>query len=151
MKLSTIASDPSLAKSNSRSKYSYIIRFNKKEYVCGSHVETVTQILRLLAESKFVNLDDIEETERLAGFPLLISVTDLGTEENVKKLIAESIPKYKNRYAISAMLTVNEEKWIVCREWTCERVDKFVSKFTDLCNSQVKNKADYLSVERTES
>lgn len=148
MKLTSIIADPSLVKSSSKSKYSYKIQFQKKETVCGSHVDSVINVLRLLAESEIINLEELENTERLAGFHLLLDVTDLGSEDQIKKMITDQIPKYKNRYAISSSLTVKDTKYIVCREWTCERVDKFMNRMMNLTNSKIKNKTDHLSVER---
>lgn len=148
MKLTTLVANPELAKSTSKSSYQYEVLFNNKKVVCSSHIDTVITVLKLLAESKLIDLSDIEENERMAGFHLVLDVSDIKTSEEIVKMIESSIPKYKSRYQVKKFLTVGNSKYIVCNQWIPKRVDDFVNKFTAIANSKIEDKKKHLSVTR---
>lgn len=145
-KLTDIISNPSLAKSN-RSSYCYELNIRGQKQICTSHIETVVQSLKMMAEAKVINLEDLEATERVAGFHLLLDVSDLPID-NIAKVISTQFPRYENRYACKKVLTVNKTNYIVCREWTVKRIDKFIEKFMSKINSGITDKKLISSVTR---
>lgn len=147
MKLTSIIADPTLAGS-SKSSYQYEILINGKKKICKSHVETVITVLKMLSDEKIINLSDIEESERMAGYMLILDVSDIKADTEIAKVINSQFPKYKNRYNCKNLLTNDKSKYIVCREWTVPRVDSFIEKFMSIANSGKTKKSELSSVTR---
>jgi hypothetical protein len=150
MKLSKLIANPELATS-SKSRYQYEILIRGEKTICSSHVETVITTLKLLADKKIINLTDIEESEKIAGFNLILDVSDLKADEIPDMMKTFNDGKWKNRYQVKKLLVVGKSSYIVCREWTVERVDDFVNKFMSIANKdldKVKDKKDFCSVTR---
>ena len=147
MKLTSIIADPTLA-SSSKSRYQYEILIKGQKQICQSHVETVIAVLKMMADEKLIDLADIEEKEKVAGFHLVLDVTDITTDSEIGNIINTQFPKYRNRYQVKKLLTVGKSKYIVCREWTVDRVDKFIEKYMSIANAGISKKAEMSSVTR---
>ena len=147
MKLTNAIANPSSIKS-SKSKYQYNVLIRGEKKVCSSHVEAVITTLKLLADKELIDLSVLEENEVLAGFPLLLDVTDIKNKNDIPDMLKKECEgRFKNRYQAKKLLVVNESTYIVCNQWTVERIDKFFNKMLAVANEKC-NKKDLSTIER---
>jgi hypothetical protein len=135
MKLTAIAENPALKNANA-GKYRYSLKFkgdhkNKKAAEYTSHISLVQALIEGLMQKKLMSEQDINATRAAGSYLLTIEVTDIADDKEIQALLAKS--NLKGRYSIKNKIEVDGMKFIICREWTKERVDKLIARTSDVC------------------
>lgn len=133
MKLTEIIQNPSL---NSKGiiKYHYQIKFkdeSTKPVVVEGHMNAIYVIVNKLLQKELMNEQELHQLRACSSYHLLIDVTNLKNDTEIKNKLIEA--RWKNRYSLKHKINHNKKIYIICREWTVKRVDKFIEQVSKFC------------------
>ena len=127
MKLTAINANPSLKSSNKKSfSYDVTIAPAKKATTFSSMVEAVHHITSTLLEKKKLTVEELNKLNPISSYELLLEVTDVKDDEQIKKLLKEI--KWNGRYSMKLKVSHDKKQFLVCREWTEDRLKKLAGK-----------------------
>ena len=132
MKLTSIIKNPEL-KNAGAAKYRYSIKFKgeRKAIEVEGHMGCVHAIVEGLITRKMMTEKELHEIRACASYHLLIDVSDVKTDDEIKSMLIEA--GWKNRYSLKHKIKDDKKVFIICREWVTKRVDKLIAGVSEFC------------------